>query len=107
VIDWEELADLPGATLVRRGLEARARGEVSVEALLVSIASARLRRAGFSVPVDDLPEDRDMALYRAVGAAYAGRPDVDAYGRYNSLRRELDSFLAAVDHRARRLTPNH
>lgn len=94
------LDDLPGGVLVRRGIEARARGELGSEALLVSLASKRLREGGLEVSLEGLPLDREMALYATLGAELEGT-DVDVYGRYNSLKRELDSFLAALDHHLR------
>lgn len=96
MIDWEEVDDLPGAALVRRGLDERARGEHTPEALLVSTMSERLARYGFRVPIHDLPADRDLALYGSLEGD-------GGYRRYNAMRRELASFMAALAHRARRL----
>ena len=96
MIEWADLADLPGAATVRRGIDDRRRGGRSIEALLVSTMSARLGRYGFDVPTDDLPNDREMALYAAL-EGHGG------YRRYNALRRELASFMSALAHRARRL----
>ena len=96
MIEWADLADLPGADMVRRGIEERRQGSHSIEALLVSTMSARLGRYGFLVPVEDLPGDRDLALY----AALEGR---GGYRRYNAIRRELTSFMSALAHRARRM----
>lgn len=46
---------LPGGDLIRRGIDDRARGLDSIEALLVSIGAPRLTRFGFEVP-DPIPE---------------------------------------------------
>lgn len=92
-----EIEGLPGASLVRRGLADLDERRLSAEALTVAIAATRLRRLGLDVPADSpLPPDRELALY----AALAGEDD--AYARYNSLRRELDSFLEALEARRRR-----
>jgi len=94
-----ELDGLPGEVLVRRGLEDLSQGRLSAEALTVSLASGRLRHCGLDLPPESvLPPDRELALY----ALLRERDEDDAYARYNALRRELDSFLAALDARGRR-----
>lgn len=92
-----DLADLPGAMLVRRGVDDLAERRLSVEALTVAIASERLRQLGIELAPAVLPPDRELALYEALLAG-----EGDAYARYNSLRRELDSFLEALEARRRR-----
>ena len=42
--------DLPGAVLVAAGIEALKRGETTVEPLLVSVGSPRMRAAGLDIP---------------------------------------------------------
>lgn len=94
-----DLDGLPGETLVRQGLEDLSRDRLTVEALTLAIASDRLRSCGLAIPPEpDLPDEPELALY---GLLRASRVD-DAYSRYNSLRRELDSFLAALEGRRRR-----
>lgn len=94
-----ELDGLPGEALVRRGLEDLARGTRSAEALTLAIASGRLRRCGLDLPPEpDLPAERELALY----ALLVARGEDDPYARYNALRRELDSFLEALESRRRR-----
>jgi hypothetical protein len=93
-----EIDGLPGQDLVRRGLEDLSRGTHSVEALTLALASGRLRRCGLALPPESaLPPDRELALYALLRAGGG-----DAYARYNGLRRELDSFLAALEARRRR-----
>lgn len=46
----DDLESLPGAELVRRGLEDLSRKTLSAEALTLSIASTRLRRLGIELP---------------------------------------------------------
>jgi hypothetical protein len=78
---------LPGSELVEKGLEdLRARRE-TVEALLVSLATTRLRGLGFSVPniLSDRPEER---LYHLL----ALRDGDAAHASYNALVRRLVSF---------------
>ena len=81
---------LPGADLVEAGLRDLARGEASIEALLVSIGAPRLSRLGFSIPepLDD-PEER---LYLLLAE---DEPD-SAHSRYNALVRRLVSFERAL-----------
>lgn len=94
-----DLDGLPGEALVRRGLEDLARGARSAEALTVALATGRLRRCGLALPEESaLPDDRELALY----ALLVARGEGDAYARYNALRRELDSFLEALEARLRR-----
>jgi hypothetical protein len=95
----EELDGLPGEGLVRRGLTDLAAGRLSAEALTLGIASFRLRRLGIDLPgAASLPPDRELALYTALRT----RAGHDAFARYNALRRELDSFLEALETRRRR-----
>ncbi|MGH9417563.1 MAG: hypothetical protein ACRD01_13140 [Terriglobales bacterium] len=92
-----DLGGLPGGALVGAGLEDLRAGRRSVGAMLVSMAAGRLRDRGvLGDGVVSLVEPERM-LYAALRAEGG-----DAYARYNALRRELDSFLAALDHRRRR-----
>lgn len=94
-----DLDGLPGAALVHRGLEDLVRGTRSAEALTVALASGRLRRCGFDLPEESaLSNERELALY----ALLVARGEPDPYARYNALRRELDSFLEALESRLRR-----
>jgi hypothetical protein len=94
-----DLAGLPGEAMVRRGLDDLARHRLTAEALTLAIASGRLRRCGLELPPESsLPPDRELALYALLRA----RGEDDPYARYNSLRRELDSVLDALEGRRRR-----
>ena len=80
---------IPGEELVAAGVEALARGETSVDALLVAVGAPRLRMLG--IPVSDarcLPRHPELALYYTIGLQH---PD-DAHSRYNALIRRLVSF---------------
>ena len=84
------LAGLPGADLVERGLADLAAGQESTEALLVSIGAPKLRSLGLEVraPLSD-PEHR---LYKMLASS-----DSDsAHSRYNALVRRLVSFEQAL-----------
>jgi hypothetical protein len=85
---WDEL---PGSELVRRGLADLARGEETVEALLVSIGAPRLRRLGLDVP-ESLP-DPEHRLYLRLHAVNADA----AHSRYNALLRRLVRFERAAE----------
>ena len=77
---------LPGGDLIETGLADLSRGVVSIEALLVSVGSPRLRRIGFDIPRTIAePEDR---LYERLAES---DPD-SAHSRYNALIRRLVSF---------------
>ncbi|HEY8131609.1 MAG TPA: hypothetical protein VII12_06925 [Thermoanaerobaculia bacterium] len=82
---------LPGADLIREGLNDLARGIESVPALLVLVGAPRLRQLGFDVPdTPYFPEDR---LYEKLAAE-----DSDsAHSRYNALIRTLVSFERAAE----------
>jgi hypothetical protein len=91
------LEGLPGAELVRKGLDDLASGELTPEGLLVAIARPRLTRLGIVVPGKPI-EDAELTLYRDLRAAHPQ----DAYSRYNSLLRRLTSFGRAAEQRAAR-----
>lgn len=82
---------LPGHEIVDRGLADLARGDASLEALLVSMAPARLRRLGFDVPAAlESPEQR---LYELLAERYGD----GAHSKYNAYRRRLLSFLRTAE----------
>ena len=81
---------LPGGDLIERGLDDRARGVCSVEALLVSIGAPRLARLGVYVP-DPLPCP-ELQLYTLLRDEDAD----SAHSRYNALVRRLVSFERAA-----------
>jgi hypothetical protein len=84
-------ASLPGSELVEKGLSDLAKGMETVESLLVSIGSPRLRRLGFDMgaPVDNAEERLYLLLARA-------DPE-GAHSRYNALVRRLVSFERAAE----------
>jgi hypothetical protein len=87
-----DLTALPGGDLVQRGLDDLARGDKSIEALLVSIGAPRLRRLGLPVPESafSTPEHR---LYLKLAES-----DTDsAHSRYNALVQRLVSFANAAE----------
>ncbi|WP_420463338.1 hypothetical protein [Candidatus Palauibacter sp.] len=95
-------ADLPGADLVAAGIEALKRGEPTVEALLVSVGSSRMRAAGLDIPASPpLAHTPEIELYLAVGAEHPG----DAHSRYNALIRRLVSFERALERQAHAPVP--
>ena len=87
-----EVSDaLPGAELIRSGLDDLARGIESIPALLVLIGAPRLRRLGFNVAdTPYFPEDR---LYELLAQE---DPD-SAHAKYNALIRTLVSFERAAE----------
>ena len=82
---------LPSEDLIRRGLEDLRHGNVTSEALLVSIGAQRLRGAGLDVP-PALP-DPEHRLYRLLAEEFGN----DAHSRYNALLRSLVSYEQALE----------
>jgi len=78
---------LPGYELVQKGLEDLARGQETVESLLVSIAAPRLRRLGVPV-VERIIASPEHRLYELLCRSGSD----SAHGRYNALLRRLVSF---------------
>jgi hypothetical protein len=92
VISIEEFSTLPGADLVRQGLEDLAGGAVTVPALLVSIGAPRLRRVLNGVPDTTIPNP-EHTLYRLL----ADEDSDTAHSRYNAYIRRLVSFERAAE----------
>ena len=87
--------DLPGAGLIDQGLLDFQSRRLTAEALLVAIASPRLRSCGLlNCQDNDLPVDAELQLYRLLSLTPG-----DPYPRYNALLRQLISFEHALDHR--------
>lgn len=82
--------DLPGADVIRAGMDDLARGRETVAALLVSIGAPRLQREGIAIEYA-LPTP-EMRLYKRL----AGEDPRSAHSRYNALIRRLVSFERAV-----------
>lgn len=81
---------LPGADLVAEGLRDLAARRESIPALLVSIASPRLRLIGWQLPfILTHPEER---LYERLAAEFGD----GAHSRYNALIRRMVSFQRAA-----------
>ena len=85
--DWTEL---PGADLVRKGLDDLRAGRETAAALLVAVGAPRLRRLGIDVPSVEAPEHR---LYDLL----AREESDSAHSRYNALIRRLVSFERALE----------
>lgn len=81
---------LPGVEIVESGLASLADGNVTDEALLVSIAAPRLRLLGVRVPrVIEAPEETLFARLEA-------RLGDGAHSAYNALIRRMVSFARAA-----------
>ena len=82
---------LPGADLIARGLADLSRGVQTIEALLVSIGSARLTALGLAVahPI----ENPERQLYELL----ATEDSDSAHSRYNALLRRLVSYERAAE----------
>jgi hypothetical protein len=84
--------DFPGHDLVSAGLADLAAGRESESAMLVAMASRRLRAAGYEVPSSGV-ERPSHRLYELLLEKY----DDDAHSRYNALVRQLVSFAQAAE----------
>jgi hypothetical protein len=85
-------ADLPGHDLVSTGLADLEAGRETEQALLVAMASRRLRRIGIQVPDTEI-ERPSHRLYELLSEAGPG-----AHSRYNALLTRLLSFARAAEH---------
>jgi len=83
-------SDLPGADLIERGMSDLAKRAETVDALLVSIASPRLRALGFAVP--PAFDNAEMRLYGRLATEFGD----GAHSRYNALIRRMVSFQRAA-----------
>jgi len=81
---------LPGAELIGKGLADLARNEETIESLLVSIGSPKLRAVG--VPVGPAFDDPEHRLYVLLGREHGD----NTHGRYNALVRLLVSYERAL-----------
>jgi hypothetical protein len=89
---WE---GLPGAELVVRGLEDLKAERLSDAALLVLVAEPRLKNLDVF-----LPSWRPKIFGPVEHALYSWleeQPGIDAYSRYNSLLRRINSFAHALE----------
>ncbi|QQR90081.1 MAG: hypothetical protein IPJ88_18370 [Myxococcales bacterium] len=92
------LIHLPGAAMVKRGINDLECNRISAHALLVLCAITRLRTLGLRVPKDEkLCDQAELKLYALLQKSHSK----DAYRRYNSMRRELCSFIRALEHQSR------
>lgn len=93
------LADLPGSALIERGLADTRDGKTTVESLLVAAAAPRLSALGLpAYGPGGKVTDPELALYALLGEL----GEADPYSRYNALRREIASFVHALEHRIER-----
>jgi len=87
-------ADLPGAELVVKGLQDLTNHAVSAEALLVLVASPRLRDLGIDVPPStSVARPFEHRLYELLEDTHG----LDAFSRYNALLRRIVSFSRALE----------
>jgi len=88
--------DLPGAELVRAGLEDLAAGRETEAGLLVAVAAPRLRALGYTVPAGG-GEEPSHRLYELLAGQEEG-----AHSRYNALIGRAVSFARAAEHASSR-----
>jgi hypothetical protein len=86
---------LPGAELVAKGLEDLKAEKLSDAALLVLVAEPRLKNLAIPLPAwrPKIAGPVEHALYSWL----EDQPGIDAYSRYNSLLRRMNSFAQALE----------
>lgn len=84
---------LPGAELVEQGLSDLKENRATETALLVLVASPRLKALGIEVPTRDFPKPYEHQLYSRLEERYG----TDAHSQYNSLIRRIVSFARALE----------
>jgi hypothetical protein len=88
--------DFPGHELVSAGLADLAEGRESESAMLVAMASTRLRAVGYDVPTSGVKRPSHR-LYELLSES-----DQDAHSRYNALVGRMVSFARAAEHASTR-----
>ncbi|MEO1133729.1 MAG: hypothetical protein AAFX40_13595 [Cyanobacteria bacterium J06639_1] len=87
------LNELPGSDLILLGLDDLREGRTdTVGALLIAIASTRLKDAGLEIPVCYLVSEPELVLYDNLLTERE-----DAYPYYNALLDSLNSFCNALE----------
>lgn len=94
----DQLDGLPGAEIVRAGLDDLRAGRVTESALLVLVARPNLARFGIHVPE---PASIERPFEHRLYELLLGTHGEGAYSRYNSLLRRLVSFERALSWRLR------
>jgi len=88
-----ELEGLPAGDAIARGLRDLEEEKISVDALLVVVASRRLTDLGLSMPPGvDLPREPELALYEILCAQ-----SEDPFFAYKAALGELDSFVSSLE----------
>ena len=88
----EEISRFPGGERMLRGLQDWRSGHITVDSCLVAVAFGKFRNAG--LVSGEAPFDQaELVLYNLLR-----KEGGNAYGRYNSLIRELVSFGRALAH---------
>jgi hypothetical protein len=88
-----DIDDLPGADLVRQGIEDLAHGRDTVAAALTRMAAPRLNSLGLDIPATDDAPPAGHRLYELLAAGDAAT----AHSRYNALVARMVSFARAAE----------
>lgn len=92
-----DLAEFPSGERIAKGIGDLGGPEVTVEALLVAIASCRLGDLGLPIPSQNLlPRDPEIALYDLLCTL-----EEDPFFSYRALLDGLDSFVSSFESVAR------
>lgn len=82
---------LPGEDLIKKGLADIAKGDETIESLLIAIGEPKLRSLGLDLP-KGLPSTPEHRLYELLNA----QDPRNVHSRYNALIRRLVSFERAL-----------
>ena len=87
---------IPGAEQVTKGLADVAAQSATEEALVVLVASPRLRRLGIEIPESPISRPYEHALYTLIEQRHGH----GALSYYNSVLRRMVSFCRALEQEA-------
>ncbi len=93
MIEETALSRLPGYELYKEGIDAIRAGDFhSAPALLVSMATSRLTRAGLPIPRFAHSGSAHLEFYALLANRYS-----NAHSKYNASLQRLDKFCRAVE----------
>ncbi len=93
----DQIRTLPGGERMLEGLQDWRAGQTTISSCLIAIAFGKFRKAGL-VEGESPIREAELVLYDLLR-----KEGGNAYGRYNSLIRELVSFGRALAHWQRKL----
>ena len=96
-LNSDSFEGLPGADLIRAGINDLAQGRISEPALLVLVGQPRLESCGVQANFTRPPGITQPRVTHALYELVENRCGRDAHSQYNALLRRLTSFLHALE----------